>query len=396
MNTALGILADNGIKGSEGGTALRNVLKNLYTPTQNAIDAMNELGIVTSDASGQLLPAQDVLQQISTALAGLGKNDSAKMNYMAEIFDTRTIAAASALLNNCTERWDELSEEINGCDGAMAQMAETMNDNLKGDIKIWESALEGLGVSFYESIVGNLRQTVQDATGWITKLDNVFKAEGFSGLASAFADVLSDAVAKAYAELPQMLEIGKSMIKSLCDGIKNDSDQLRVQGAEIITSLADSFVTSFTSFYDIGFSVVSSLLSGINLNNSEASEILKNFIGGISKTLRTYIPPIAENGAEILVALADGISKASPLALSSAKNIISGIAKAINTNLPQLIKSAKEILSAFSGTLKRFSSNSEFAQNVKGIIVSLADFFVSEAPLILETGIELIEKLPLI
>lgn len=76
MNTALGILADNGIKGSEGGTALRNVLKNLYTPTQNAANAMAELGIVTADANGNLLPAQDVLKQIKGALDNL--DDSSK------------------------------------------------------------------------------------------------------------------------------------------------------------------------------------------------------------------------------------------------------------------------------------------------------------------------------
>lgn len=132
MNTALGILADNGIKGSEGGTALRNVLKNLYTPVQDASKALEELSVQTSNIdTGELLLVQNILQQINTALSNLN-NDALKMEYMGRIFDTRTIAAGNALLNNSVDRWNELSAEVSNCNGSMAQMAETMNDNLTG------------------------------------------------------------------------------------------------------------------------------------------------------------------------------------------------------------------------------------------------------------------------
>jgi TP901 family phage tail tape measure protein len=68
------------------------------------------------------------------------------MQAMADIFDTRTIAAANALLKDSGERWNELSGEIEDCNGAAKDMAATMLDNLEGDITILKSATEGLGI----------------------------------------------------------------------------------------------------------------------------------------------------------------------------------------------------------------------------------------------------------
>ncbi len=174
MNAALSILADKGIKGSEGGTALRNVLKNLYTPTSAAAKVMKSLGIETSDASGNLIKAQDVLKQLKSKLDSLSEAD--KMTAMGDIFDTRTIAAANALLDDCGDRWDELTAYLNNCDGAASDMAKTMNDNLKGDITILQSAAEGLGITFYDTFSVKARGAVQATTKAVGGLTELIKS----------------------------------------------------------------------------------------------------------------------------------------------------------------------------------------------------------------------------
>ena len=121
--TALGILGDAGIQGSEGGTALRNVMKNLYQPTDKAAKTLKKLGIETSDSEGNLLSMQDVLQQVNGAMANM--NDAQISTTMAEIFDTRSIAAANALLSNADDRWNSLMK----------------------------SSLEGLAISFGEILL---------------------------------------------------------------------------------------------------------------------------------------------------------------------------------------------------------------------------------------------------
>jgi TP901 family phage tail tape measure protein len=175
--TALGILGDNGIIGSEGGTALRNTLKNLYQPTDKAAETLDKLGIKTSDANGNLLDMQDVLQQLDKAMSGMSEAD--RSTAMAEIFDTRTIAAASALIGNAGERWDELNAKIEGASdlydgqGAAAGMAATQLDNLAGQWTILTSALEELAISFGDILLPYVKQGVEWVQGLVDKFNSM-------------------------------------------------------------------------------------------------------------------------------------------------------------------------------------------------------------------------------
>ncbi|MBQ7794708.1 MAG: phage tail tape measure protein, partial [Clostridia bacterium] len=192
MNTALGILADNGIKGSEGGTALRNVLKNLYTPTSASAKVMKKLGLETADANGNLKDAQDVLKELKEKLDGM--DESSRIKAMGDIFDTRTIAAANALLENSGERWDELEGYLSSCDGAAKTMAETMNDNLKGSLDEMSSAAEALGITIYEKAEPSLSELVQTATKAITAIDKFTQSTAGDILVGAVAAIASATV----------------------------------------------------------------------------------------------------------------------------------------------------------------------------------------------------------
>ena len=391
MNTALGILADNGIKGSEGGTALRNVLKNLYTPTQNAAEAMEKLGIVTSDINtGELLPVQDVLEQIGTALNNLN-DDSAKMNYMSDIFDTRTIAAANALLNNYGERWNELSGEIESCDGAMAQMAETMNDNLKGDLKIWDSALEGLGITFYENVVGSLRETVQEATMWIGQLDEAFKADGFNGLATAAGDVLGSMIENMFHQLPHILKVGNEFIENLYLSIREQEGQIKYMGASIITDLIDSFTENFDVFYTTGFWIADTLLSGLSRKSDKLSAFAIDFIDTITGNITDFVPSLFESGAKIITSVAKGITEQSPYFIARISETLRDVLNTINSNLPELLKAGIKIIGQIMAGIRKDSK--EISAQASGIITSLAEFLLENIPTLLAAGLTIAESL---
>ncbi len=112
-----------------------------------ATQAMEQLGISASDAvTGELRPVQEVLMDTMSAMESLSEAD--RMQAMSDIFDVQVLASASAALNNSSDRFNELSAEIADCDGAMQQMADTMNDNLEGDLAGFNSSLEGLGSKF--------------------------------------------------------------------------------------------------------------------------------------------------------------------------------------------------------------------------------------------------------
>lgn len=170
--TALGILGDNGISASEGGTYLRNTLKNLYTPTEDAAKALTELGVETANSDGTLREFQVVLQDLGGALDGL--TEEQRITYMSRIFDTRTISAANALIANSTGRWDELSGAIDNAGGAADQMAATQLDNLTGQLTILKSSIEGAAISFGNILLPVIKQlstAFQNLMNWLNGLD---------------------------------------------------------------------------------------------------------------------------------------------------------------------------------------------------------------------------------
>ncbi|MDE6833829.1 MAG: phage tail tape measure protein, partial [Ruminococcus sp.] len=262
MATMLGIFADNGIKGSEGGTALRNLLKNMYTPTSKAAQAMEQLGISASDAvTGELRPVQEVLMDTMLAMESLSEAD--RMQAMGDIFDVQVLASASAALNNSSDRFNELSAEIANCDGAMQQMADTMNDNLKGDVAGLKSSLEGLGVEVYESLNKSLRDYVQTGTGYIRQLNEAFKSGGFEGLAKAVGSVLTSAISEISAKIPDILNIAKSVIMSFLEGLSNNSKGIGVFSSNIVATITNNIIEFIPQLITTGAKIIVSFVQGL-------------------------------------------------------------------------------------------------------------------------------------
>lgn len=197
MNTSLGILSDNGIKGSEGGTALRNVILSLSAPTDTAAAALDSLGVTAFDASGAMRPLEDTFADLNTALSTL--SDQKRTAVLNEIFNKVDLKSVNALLGTSSERFDELSGYISDCTGAAAQMAQTMDDNLKGDLTIMQSALEGLGIAAYEKFQTPMRSAVQDVTACVGELSESLSNGKLSGsmdkVADGFADITESAIA---------------------------------------------------------------------------------------------------------------------------------------------------------------------------------------------------------
>lgn len=172
LNTALGILANNGIKGAEGGTHLRNIILSLQNPTDKAADAMESLGVQVYDSQGNMRSMNDILGDLNTSMDGM--TSAEKDNIISKIFNKTDLAAANALLANTGKSWDNLQSSITNSGGAAQQMADTQLDNLQGQLTLLKSALEGLAISFgqllmpaVKSIVGVLQKVVD----WLNSLD---------------------------------------------------------------------------------------------------------------------------------------------------------------------------------------------------------------------------------
>ena len=386
-STMLGILADNGIKGAEGGTALRNLLKNIYTPTSQASKAMQALGIQTSDTDGNLRNVQDILIDTMSALENLSEAD--KMTAMGDIFDVRTIAAASATLNNCSERYNELYGEIMDCNGAMEQMAETQNDNLEGDIYSLKSAFEAVGVAVEEKLNKSLRNAVQLGTSYLRQLNDSFKKNGFDGLAKALGDELGDAVTKISARIPDFINIGSSIVKSFMQGISDNSVALTKSASEIVSSLATGILDLFPMFITVGGQLVSDFADGISEKIPELSSKAFDVAEWLYNGFKANFTKIIDFGIEIITGLGDRLAENAGRISDEGAEIIDWLADSIAENLPKFIDTALELTEKFGD---KISENSEKIVSAGAkIISSLIEGIKKSIPKVLKTAKKVIK-----
>lgn len=209
MNTELGVLANNGIKGAEGGTHLRNILLSLSAPTEKAEIALHELGVKVSDSSGNMRDLNDILTDLNASMDGMASTE--KTQTINRIFNKTDIAAVNALLKGTGEEFDSLRSEIESSSGAAAAMAETLNDNLKGKVTILQSALEGLGISAYEIFDDQLKTSVDSATNAVGRLQKSID----SGNMGVSLRRMSDALGRF---LDSAIDVGEDALPVLIDG----------------------------------------------------------------------------------------------------------------------------------------------------------------------------------
>lgn len=171
LNTALGILANNGIKGAEGGTHLRNIILSLQNPTDKAAASMEQLGVDVYDSQGNMRSLNDILGDLNKSMDGM--TSAEKSNIISNIFNKTDLSSVNALLANTGSTWDDLQQSITNSGGAAQQMADTQLDNLQGQLTILKSALEGLAISFGELLMPAIKSIVTAVQGFVDKLNSM-------------------------------------------------------------------------------------------------------------------------------------------------------------------------------------------------------------------------------
>ncbi len=171
LNTALGILADNGIKGAEGGTALRNMILSLSAPTDTAAEKMEELGLKVFDANGNMRPMNDIFNDLNATLSTMSQGEQTQV--LNEIFNKTDLKSVNALLANSGDRFNELSGYLGDCDGAAATMADTMNNNLNGQITQLKSAVSEAAISIGQTLMPMIKDVVAKVQEWTDKFNGL-------------------------------------------------------------------------------------------------------------------------------------------------------------------------------------------------------------------------------
>jgi len=207
LNMSLGVLADNGIKGAEGGTHLRNIILAMTPTTSDATAAFKELNLETYDSQGNLRSLNDIFSDMNAAMSDMTAKE--RQNIITKMFKVTDLASVTAMLGNCGDRMDELTGYINDSAGAAKNMSDTLENNLKGEITKLESATEALGITVYEKFQNKFRAAVSGITSEVSNLNREMTTgrlgEKFDDLAESFGEVAEGAISFGAKALPAVL-----------------------------------------------------------------------------------------------------------------------------------------------------------------------------------------------
>lgn len=320
LTTALGLLANVGIKGAEGGTHLRNIILSLQSPTDEAAKKMQKLGLSVYDSQGKMRGLNDILGDLNSAMNGMtqGQKDS----IINQLFNKTDLAAVNGLLAAQGEQWNTLAAQIDNADGAMGQMAETQIDNLQGAMTIMSSAFEGMQLAVYDELEPTLTEAVKWGTDCLTQLTTALSEGGPEAMLSAAGEIISDLAGSIVEQLPGLMQSGVEIIAQLAAGIVEATPAMLDTAAEVLGALAQGLVDSIPDLI------------------ASAAEVIAGFIG----YLGDHADEMMTAGLQIIESLIIGITDNLPGLIEAAGVTIAKFAAALISNLPKILECAAAIM----------------------------------------------------
>ena len=171
VNTAIGIMGNASIDGSQAGTTLRTALLNMTGDSKEVKAAMKDLGISMTNNDGTMKSFSDVMHDMKKGFSGL--TEEGKLFYANQIFGKTATAGMLAVINSTDDAYDSLERSIKGASGAAGEAASGRLDNLNGQLTLLKSAIEGIAIRIGDFILPYLKQFVEWAQKLADKLNGM-------------------------------------------------------------------------------------------------------------------------------------------------------------------------------------------------------------------------------
>lgn len=361
LASVLGIMADNGIKGSEAGTHLRNIMLSLSPKTKDAAEAMEALGLNAYDSEGNLRPLNETFLDFQKALDGMSSKE--RQNHLSNIFNKTDLAAVNALLATDAERWEEVAAAIGDADGAASAMAETQLDNLAGDVTLFKSALEGAQIAVSDALTPSLREFVSFGSEGLASVTEALKKGGLEGGIDELSKFLGKGVQMIIKKIPEFLKVGAKLFSGIIDGI-----------SQALPQLTGQLPTLFRTFSQIFLQVVQMIIQNLPIAARQ-----------ISAAIPVILPELLAGVSSLLIELADNLP-----------GILEPILQMIPTIIPQLINAAVQLFTTLLEHLPEIIQ--VLIDALPGILITLIDSLLSNLPILIEGIVQVViaiaEKIP--
>ena len=331
---ALGLMANAGIKASQGGTALRTGLSNLVKPTKQMQTYMDKYNIALVKNADGSVNLRDTMKSLRERMGSLSTTEQAAA--ASAIFGKEAMSGWLAIINASDADFEKLTNAIDNCDGTTQQMADTMNDNLKGQLTMLQSQLDILGVSIYESLQVPMKGAVQTLREFADELQKAYDAGGMDALIGKSGEVLAGMVTALAQAAPQVVEVALSIARSFISSLLANKAEVASAGSELVTTLITGIISFSGDLWSCAVELFAEFLKGIADNTPQIVTAAQNAIIQLGTALAENAPSIASSAVQIISALAQGFMQVLPQLIDIGRQIIEGLIQGISEESPQL------------------------------------------------------------
>jgi TP901 family phage tail tape measure protein len=229
LAAATGIMTDAGLEGQQAGTTLRMALIRLSDPPTEAAEAIAELGLKITDATGNVLPFDQIIQQLADSTQGMG--NAAKLAALSQIFGAEAASGMLTVIDAGPEKLRKFTDELVNSEGSANKTATAMKDNLKGAVEELGGAFETLLIT----VGTTLTPVIQKLTEMLTSLLNKF-----NGLSSGTKTIITAVIALStvFALIAGPILIMISLLPALLSGLGAIAAALGTTVSVMLTTIA--------------------------------------------------------------------------------------------------------------------------------------------------------------
>lgn len=331
-------LAEQNVTGSEASTALNRAMADLYTPTDDASKALDQLGVSAYKSNGEAKDFNDLVDELNGSLQGMTAEQ--KNNALATIFTTQGLQAFNKMTASSDATVQKFWQGIQDSSGSAAQQAATQLDNLQGDMTLLSSATEGLQLAFYNTFSGTIRGAIKGVTSEVSGLAEAMESGGISGALSKLAQ---DAI-NFSGQLPGLTKIGGDLINGLISSVTQNSGSITTAVGQLLNNLASTISTGLNVFTSVGVNLLTTIASGMTQGIptflGQALPMLTQF----TESLRSNAGKLINAGLTLIQNIAQGLINSIPVLIAYVPTIITNLAGIINDNAPKILATGVTII----------------------------------------------------
>ncbi len=344
--TAIGLMANSGIKASQAGTSLRSIFTRMAKPAKEVQTAMDDLGVSLTNSDGSMKSLNDIMLDLRKGFAGLTEEQKAEK--AASLGGQEAMSGLLAIVNASDNDFNKLTDSIANCDGAAAEMADTMNDNLSGQITILKSGLEGLGISLYEEMANPLKEVVKVAQKMVQELQLAFNDGGLDALVDKTGDVMAEIVTRVAQAAPELIGTAEDLVGAFIQTLLEQKEEFASAGSFMVAELAKSIMNVVGDMWSAGIYLFTEFLTALTDHSEEMGQSFGEMIGKLGEAVEENTPLIIQAAKNFVAGFCQGLSEEFPGVSALLDGFLQGLLGTVGDILQDIVDLIGGIFSAIN------------------------------------------------